>query len=384
MERTHPDVACHLVQAGPDRRRIVEKPDGAFDPVVVGAVAVGAGCHCHSHFASWDERSTGVNSLVQPDSCFSDCAAGSNRVLPNLGRGLRESCRMPSSAGPGAGGRRVKLLVLLLLTVATQVQGQRSSQALPAPNGRLNVEFSDLSAIRELADGRVVLFDRREERLVVGDFPSGSVYDVARKGQGPAEFESVFALVPLAGDSTIAADMTRRWLILVGDSVVRKMLPEHIALQNASAPIGADGNGRVLVRAYGAATRDSTPIVLVHRASGVAETIARYANEGKRGSTTTPGVGGSFQVRKVPLETAESPLLFSDGWVAVVRIDPYRVDWRAPNGRWTLGRPLPVRAVRITAAEKAAYLTRKPGFRSATDWPSEMPPFEAPGRSRRR
>ena len=272
----------------------------------------------------------------------------------------------------------MKLWALLFLTVATRVQGQPSSQPLPAPNGRLNVEFSDLSAIRELADGRVVLFDRREERLVVGDFASGTVYDVARKGQGPAEFEFVFALVPLAGDSTIAADMTRRWLILVGDSVVRKMLPEHVALQNASAPIGADGNGRVLGRAYGAATRDSTPIVLVHRASGRAETIARYANEGRRGSTRTPGAGGSFQVRKVPLQTAESPLLFSDGWVAVVRIDPYRVDWRAPDGRWTLGRPLPVRAVRLTAAEKAAYLTRKPGFRSATDWPGEMPPFETP------
>src|SRR5690242_9115636 len=87
------------------------------------------------------------------------------------------------SAGPVAVGRRVKLRVLLFLTVATRVQGQTSSQPLPAPNGRLNVEFSDLSAIRELADGRVVLFDRREERLVVGDFASGTVYDVARKGQ---------------------------------------------------------------------------------------------------------------------------------------------------------------------------------------------------------
>ena len=275
-------------------------------------------------------------------------------------------------------GTRVKLIALLVVTVAMELQAQNPTQALLAPNGRLNVEFSDLTALRELADGRVLLFDRREERLVVGDFPSGSAFDVARKGQGPAEFESVFALVALAGDSTIAADMTRRWLILIGDSVVRKMLPEHAALQNASAPLGADLNGRVLVRAYGAATRDSTPIVLVHRATGQAETIGRYANEGRRGSAQTPGAGGSFQVRKLPLQTGESALLFADGWVAVVRIDPYRVDWRSAEGNWTLGRPLPMRAIRTTAAEKAAYITRKPGFRNATDWPGEMPPFEAP------
>ena len=232
--------------------------------------------------------------------------------------------------------------------------------------------------MRELADGRVLLFDRREERLLVADFAAGSVRDVARRGQGPAEFEAVFALLPLAGDSTIAADVTRRWLILVGDSVTRKLLPDHAALQRASAPLGTDVYGHVLARAFGAATPDSTPIVLVHRASGNAVTIARLANEGRRGPGTTPGVGGSFQVRRIPLQTSESPLLFNDGWVAVVRIDPYRVDWRSPDGNWTSGRPLPMRAIRVTAAEKAAYIRRKPGFRNATDWPSDMPPFETP------
>ena len=265
-----------------------------------------------------------------------------------------------------------------LLAVATQLQAQTPASGLPAANGRLEAEFSDLTTIRELADGRVLLFDRREERLLVGEFATGSVYDVARRGQGPAEFDAVFALVPVAGDTTIAADMSRRWLILVGDSVVRKFLPQYPALGNASAPIGADAGGRVLVRAYGAATPDSMPVVLVDRGSGKAETIARIANEGKRRDGKTPGAGGSFQIRRVPLQTSESPLLFSDGWISVVRIDPYRVDWRAPDGRWTLGKPILPRSVRLTAAERAAYVTRKPGFRTATDWPSELPPFEAP------
>ncbi|HEX6942331.1 MAG TPA: hypothetical protein VF128_05355 [Gemmatimonadaceae bacterium] len=273
-------------------------------------------------------------------------------------------------------------LIASLLTVVTQLAAQ-TPQPLPAPNGRLHVEFSDLSTIRELADGRVLLFDRKEERLVVGDFPSGSVYDVARKGQGPAEFEFIATFLALAGDTTIAADQTRRWLILVGDSVVRKVLPEHAALQRALQPLGADQNARILTqdfRGSRGAPAESTLAVLIHRVSGVADTIARMALDGRRGRVSTgPRPGGrAMSVQSIPLQAWETPLLFFDGWVAIARIEPYRVDWRAPDGRWTLGRPLPIRAARMTPAEKAAYIKRKPGFRNATDWPPELPPFENP------
>jgi hypothetical protein len=272
----------------------------------------------------------------------------------------------------------VRSLVIALFLPAL-LSAQSATRSLAAPNERLNVEFSELASVRELVDGRVLLFDRKEERLVVADFTTGAVRDIARRGQGPAEFEAVFALVPLAGDTTIAADMTRRWLILVGDSVVRKIVPEHVPPRGASAPLGADLKGRVLLRVFGAST-DSTSIVLVDRTSGNAETIAHLAMHGKRTPSPgmAPGRGSVFRISKVPLEISEESLLFSDGWVAVVRIEPYRVDWRAPDGRWSLGAPLPFRAIRTTAAEKAAYIVRKPGFRNSTEWPDELPPFEAP------
>ncbi|HEX7121530.1 MAG TPA: hypothetical protein VF178_04100 [Gemmatimonadaceae bacterium] len=81
------------------------------------------------------------------------------------------------------------------------------SVSLPPAIARLAAEFSDLTAIRELRDGRVLLFDRKETRFVVADLSSGRVRDVARTGQGPAEFQHISALVPLEGDSTLAADV---------------------------------------------------------------------------------------------------------------------------------------------------------------------------------
>jgi hypothetical protein len=162
---------------------------------------------------------------------------------------------------------------------------------------------------------------------------------------------------------------------------VRKVLPEHSALQRALQPLGADHGARILTqdfRGSWAAPAESTLAVLVHRVSGVADTIARMALEGRRARVsigTAPG-GRATSVRRKPLQAWETPLLFFDGWVAIARIEPYRVDWRAPDGRWTLGRPLPVRSIRITDAEKAAYIKRNSWSRNATDWPAELPPFD--------
>jgi hypothetical protein len=276
---------------------------------------------------------------------------------------------------------RVKMLfALAFLVFSAPLSAQTVPQSLPAPNARLGVEFSDLTTIRELSDGRVLLYDRKEERLMVADFATGSVRDIARKGQGPAEFEFVATLLPLAGDTTIAADMTRRWLILVGDSVVRKFLPEYPVLRTALAPLGADRT-HVLSSVFGGRTiGDSTTVVLVNRASGNADTVARTATDGRRtplSYVTTPGLGRGVRGTSLPLRTEEVPRLFSDGWIAVVRIDPYRVDWRSPDGRWSLGKPLS-RSVRLSNAEKEAYIARKPGFANATDWPDQLPAFESP------
>jgi hypothetical protein len=269
-------------------------------------------------------------------------------------------------------------LALFAFILPAVLVAQTPAQTLPPPNGRIAAEFSDLTTIRELRDGRVLLFDRKEERLVVVDFATGTVRDVARKGQGPAEFEFVATLLSLPADTTIAADLTRRWLVLVGDSVVRKFVPEYPALQTALAPLGAD-RAHVLSIPFGKS--DSASAVLINRSNGDADTITRLALETRRGAmrvVNTPGLGRGVGGGNVPMRVSETARLFTDGWTAIVRVDPYRVDWRAPDGRWTLGRPIPVRAVKLNSAEKANYLKGRPGLRNATDWPTDVPPFEDP------
>ena len=77
---------------------------------------------------------------------------------------------------------------------------------------------------------------------------------------------------------------------------------------------------------------------------------------------------------------------FADGWVAVVRADPYRVEWLTRDGLWIRGAPLPFQSIRVDDKEKRAYLERSAAAvgkdssprDSITDWPSTLPPYRSP------
>ncbi len=69
----------------------------------------------------------------------------------------------------------------------------------------------------------------------------------------------------------------------------------------------------------------------------------------------------------------EEAALFADGWFAVVRLEPYRVDWIAPDGRVSKGRPIPVTVIKVTGAEKDAYFARQAASRASGPAMPAMP-----------
>jgi hypothetical protein len=91
------------------------------------------------------------------------------------------------------------------------------------------------------------------------------------------------------------------------------------------------------------------------------------------------------EYRGTTLAADETAVLFPDGWVAVVRMNPYRVDWRSPDGRWVHGKPLPYERIPIDGAEKEAWRERyeqsfhmkAPPVQSIPFWADEFPPFES-------
>lgn len=287
-------------------------------------------------------------------------------------------------------------VVVMLLALAGPVDGQRAPAMRLAPaNAALEEEFSDIVAIRELRDGRVLIADRRDNRVVVADLRTGEVRTVARSGSGPGEFRRADHLFAIGGDSTILNDpMNGRWLLLEGDRVVTTVPPDAPAVERLRAAIGADTLGRMLglggvVNARQmlvGGTVDSFAVLLVHRATGRADTVARLAPP----PVTRPGVvrNPDTQVTRVSFSipwwaASEQAILFHDGWVAIARLHPYRVDWRSADGRVLRGVPLPFTPAPMDEPERRAYLeraARRTGHAagspaSVAAWPDELPPF---------
>lgn len=283
--------------------------------------------------------------------------------------------------------------------VAMLLQGGPAPAPLPAPNAALPADFTRVTAVRELADGRVLVVDAGERKLLVADFAKGTATPLGREGQGPGEYRSLGSLYPLANDSTLLVDILGgRWLLLARDSIVQTVGGDTPALRNgARIPAGADARGAVIAtRAMGMGgaapaptampRMDSTHLLRIARATGRADTVADLASRPARiASRGTADRVTAVEITSNPLAAGDVAVLFADGTIAVARVNPYRVDWIAPDGALTKGAPLPFTRLSVTTREREAVLRREAEqngraprpVESVADWPEILPPFLA-------
>ena len=284
---------------------------------------------------------------------------------------------------------------------------------LPAADATLaGQQFSKIRApVRELGDGRLLMSDVIENSLYVVDFRTGEVREVGSVGDGPTEYQRAGHLFALGGDSTLFTDVaTRRWLVLVGDSVVNISRPaEPILLRmyrDAEELLGADGTGRVLgvegfayrpeVAGISNKSADSLRFLIstgnaLDQGSGERvgelETVTEMGGRARLGIKINR-VEMVFQGREVytnartpsPLASETQAWLFTDGWIAVANPDPYRVDWCRPDGRWVRGDSLPVTLVQVDRRERCfAASPSEPGdcdLERYPGWPEHVPAFQ--------
>lgn len=282
---------------------------------------------------------------------------------------------------------------IALLVVASGSAGAASAQTGPSielgPAEWLNAEFSRVTSVRQLAGDRLLVADRQENRLLLIDWDDDASVDIGRTGAGPGEYGGVGWLYSIAGDSSILTDPRyRRWHILAGAQIVSTLpanYPPTVLLGTVLA--GADTFGHVLgVRPLaGAAVSpifpDSQLLVLIDRSDERTRTVARLGARGRHGITKSMS-GSNVRIGPNPLAGEDMALLFPDGWIAIVYEQPYRVDWRSPDGMWRRGEPLPFRKIPVNSEEKCAATQRMDGRRvgeceqqSLGEWPEYLPPM---------
>lgn len=296
---------------------------------------------------------------------------------------------------------RSKFLLLVTLaisssltaTVPVSAAGQVPRLELKPANARLGEEFTQIAGVRQLANGDVLIGDRRDMRLVRASFARNVIKSVGRKGSGPGEFQGISRLLAMGRDTTLLVDLnSRRWLVLVGDKVRSTVPSDYPALRaTGGSAFSADGLGflygerqAIYRRTNGPQRLDSTRLLRIEFKTGKVDTISSLQSEAALFNILDVNEEGLPKMTVTPtqLGTGETSVTFEDGWTAIARIDPYRIDWISPTLQWLNGTPIPVPVVPLNDNEKQAYAKRlevstgrAPVFASTVHWAESIPPF---------
>lgn len=287
-----------------------------------------------------------------------------------------------------------------ICTTGAGAQGVPTERPVPPPVAESSRGFTSITSVRELEGGRVLVADRGERRLYLVHWKTGVVDQLLRRGEGPGEHDQWIGwLYAMADSETLFTVLNRRWIHL-RDTAVAETLVETAPL-NRRFRARLDGvatDGRVLVSVNaenpgvsGADERvlELAPGVGPHEGLPPLDTIRRVEGAGRdQLACVLATTRGPPRCRF--LEAEDQAVLFPDGWIAVAFQDPYRVDWRSPDGAWIRGEmldgPVPVSDTEKCAAiyewtEGGTECHADPAVIGRYVWPETIPPFLTDSRS---
>jgi hypothetical protein len=273
--------------------------------------------------------------------------------------------------------RTSAVIATLLIALAPDARAQSvPAVSLGNPTATFEEPFDQVTAVRELSDGRVLVADLLARAVSLADLERGTVSAVGREGQGPKEFNFPMGLVALPGDSTLLIDPGQRRFLMIGPDgapITTIPFPEEF-----SGPVrirGADRQGRVYAEgsaiSFGPETAelgeqslpDSVPLLLWDRASGRVDRLGKI----KIPEMTMAVSGGrnarAVAMRQAPLPAADAWSVTPEGRIGIARVGDYHVDWwGAPRAT---GRPVRYTPVKVSDRDKEIFQERTRDPRSA-------------------
>lgn len=262
------------------------------------------------------------------------------------------------------------LSVLVAATVssrADRIPELDRTRAVGSAGDSVDHDFTRVTSVRELADGRVLVVDAGERSIIVVDFSTRRARVVGQSGSGPNEYRSVGRLIALAADSTLIADRANgRYLLLFQDRIVGAMDPASPVVGALGfALLGADPNGHLFAsRAVtGELPRDvrhrpRSVVLRFNRHNGALDTLVSMLGA----EVTSTQVGrpprATFSTVAVTLSVPEQAAIDGRGSVAILRQEPYRVDWIGRDGRTRRGPALESGQQLVTEDDKTAWSRR--------------------------
>jgi hypothetical protein len=307
--------------------------------------------------------------------------------------------------------RRFVSLCLSSLALGGTLPAQ-PTLSLTRHNGTVDESFSNIVAIQELPDGRVIVADAKERRLAIIDFARGTVQQLGRNGNGPNEYSVVQTLYRGRADTVLLLDFpARRLLRIAPNGTLAGTVTFDISVSD-SLPGEKPAGDRIITspRAMDATGSLFYEVSYLERGKGVRpeRLIARWDPVSKT-SRQVAAVRSWYPERSARWR---GPFMYQDAWAVapdgrLARVVPldYHVEWYKDGALVAKGGPVAIEPVRVTKEDRDAWyqartargggtgqvvgpppspnekeenkratVPRPPGFTDA-DFPATKPPF---------
>lgn len=253
--------------------------------------------------------------------------------------------------------RRILFVSFLLATLAGTIGAQRPDSL----RGHLRQTFREVTAVRELADGRALVLDSFDRFVYLADFRTGESQVIGEHGGADRQYLWPSRLLHLAADTTLVWDAIEGRIHVLnwvgGIPAIRRSMPK--AEFSPLSPVASDARGRMYTA------------VSIGEGSGLL-----------RWRPGVPRVDTILQFRRVNqrglIPTWDRWIVSSSGALAYVHVSPYRVDFHTPGAKAVLGKPIPFDPTPITPVIQKAWMEvlHQPRIVWASQMRGQLPAFE--------
>jgi len=272
---------------------------------------------------------------------------------------------------------------LILLLVAAPLGAQTATKVairpLPAPTATSTETVRSLAAVRQLANGNVLVNDQAGRRVVLMDSTLKVIGVVADSTSSTASAYGPRpgGLIAYRGDSTLFVDPASLSMLVIDPAgkIARVMAaprPNDVMFLTGG-PMGTpgfDAKGRLVYRGFsrmnfgpggpGAGAPpvlpDSEAILRFDLASRKLDTAAFFKVYRPKMNIERDSTGVRMTSYINPLPVVDEWVVMADGSIAIVRGRDYRVDFVSADGAATKGEKLPYDWQRLTDEDKAAFI----------------------------
>ncbi|MFN0179961.1 MAG: hypothetical protein ACKVZ0_14270 [Gemmatimonadales bacterium] len=254
-----------------------------------------------------------------------------------------------------------------LSTALGWVTAAAQAVRLVRPDVSLDREFSDIRGVRELPDGRILVSDYRDQRVLIVDFDRRTATVRVSEGSGPLEARLPTALVPALGDSTILVDLGNQRLAMLDAEgrVGRTIAGDRPGLMGLR---GVTPRGEYLFAIPGWAERDqalpddSVRIVRWHPGTGAQQVVAVIQGERMRSDIRRPSLVPRIPV--VGYGSRDGWLVDANGALRIVRGRGFQVETHRGGATPIVGPSYRYETTVVSKADRTAFvrdfLTRSP------------------------